>query len=803
MGFKFNKIYIIHQVIFPLDNYLLDMKRTWDPVDDDDEGKKTKEEKDNIVEGVLGSSSFPRELLGEIVKTISNPTGPRPEFSKYTDSEEVVFGRNRRPFQGILKTSERLRNLFLPFLFQRERITVYELSKLKNTIELYHMVNHVVGISGLNQFNMVVGGVVKRVFPRDLKSIKFSKGFDQSLESVPDTVRTLELGRGFNQRVDVEGGYLPNKLMTLKVDHKPSRFYDEFSHPISGVLPKTLQELSIYSPSEITDFPPELKVLDLYSSQDQSVDHFPPSLETLKIGGRVTGMSSDKFPNLQTLSIWGDELRRGTDISLNGGLPKSLKKFKMSSKIGREFDYDISILPESLTYLSFCPAVDFDINRLGDQVPQLKTLILEEKHTGYHHSPKIIRVNKLPEKLEHLVWGGNYQGYMTENTIPKTLKSITYGTYYDGSYDYTSATSVTKLTFQGDFNQSLDDDISLPPNLRELTLGYGFDKPFSMAPESLKELTFGYNFNSEISPEVLRNLETLTFGDNYNKEELFQSECPNLRKLTFGSKYNQTIDFSKLPNLEELTFGEEYNRALDGPLPDSLRYIRFGDMFNKELPEELPEGLEILILGGHFDEDLDLSHTKLRELHFASNLHNHGAQPGISFSRELDKLPDTLQVLTFSGPTYKTFLENSNKMNTLPVGMIPMEDYGSFPVLEDSFGEPSPVYHKRYARIDSRFSNHDDDQRNTKPRPGTGLMHFLATDHDVLECHQGCVNISHSLQVMGSSAGTQLKRGEKVRLVKGEQYAIRNTCTCLPKCPSVLILTNSHHQHEDVTFTLA
>jgi len=226
------------------------------------------------------------------------------------------------------------------------------------------------------------------------------------------------------------------------------------------------------------------------------------------------------------------------------------------------------------------------------------------------------------------------------------------------------------ITFNYNFNRSLDDSLHNLKNLKYLTFGFNFkngNEPLGNSLSTLvnlESLIFDYNFtngNESLGDSLhnLINLKTLTFGYSFrngdkplgnslsklvNLESLIFDDCftngtqpigdslknlINLKTLCFGDHFtngNLSEDItmthtlgdslSTLVNLEKLCFGYYfglYNKQLGNSLHNlkNLRILGLGYNFNSnyKLIRNSFEGLTNLVkleLGYHYDREIYL-----------------------------------------------------------------------------------------------------------------------------------------------------------------------------------------------------
>ncbi len=129
-------------------------------------------------------------------------------------------------------------------------------------------------------------------------------------------------------------------------------------------------------------------------------------------------------------------------------------------------------------------------------------------------------MNVLPSSITHLTFGGDFN--QSVDNLPNSITHLTFGYSFNQSVDKVVRSptgslvhqsvlphSITHLTFGNNFNQSVD---KLPNNITHLTFGHGFNQPIEIFPSNLKMITIfkSYKFINrlvgELPPSVLLNL---------------------------------------------------------------------------------------------------------------------------------------------------------------------------------------------------------------------------------------------------------------------------------------------------------
>ena len=261
-------------------------------------------------------------------------------------------------------------------------------------------------------------------------------------------------------------------------------------------------------------------------------------------------------------------------------------------------------LPETLERLTFGP--NFNQSLKGVTFPNsLRSLTFDRSFN------RSLQGVTLPSGLQSLTFGISFNHSLQRVTLPSGLKSLT----FDGRFNHslqgvTLPSGLQSLTFGTRFNKSLQ-GVTLPSGLQSLTFGWAFNQSMEgvTLPSSLQSLTFGFVFNQSLQGVGLPSgLQSLTFGDDFNQSLQGVTLPSGLQSLTFGDDFNKGLQGVTLPSgLQSLTFGISFNRSLQGvTLPSGLQSLTFGTRFNKSLQGvTLPSGLQILTLSPDFNQSLN------------------------------------------------------------------------------------------------------------------------------------------------------------------------------------------------------
>lgn len=221
--------------------------------------------------------------------------------------------------------------------------------------------------------------------------------------------------------------------------------------------------------------------------------------------------------------------------------------------------------------------------------------------------------------------------------IPGTITHLHLGNAFDRPLDNLSPALVW-LRFGTKFNQSID---KLPPNLRHLRLGSSFNKPVDHLPSTLTWLKFGLNFNQSVD-QLPIDLTYLEFGWCFDQK--VDRLPPNLTRLKLGFNFNHPVD--NLPNnLKHLQIRSvtstacRFRQSLNN-LPPSLVSLQVFSQFNSSV-DQLPVTLKKLVLFGAFNQPVDHLPPTLTHLSLKGN-----------FNKPIDQLPSTLTHLAVNGSAF-------------------------------------------------------------------------------------------------------------------------------------------------------
>ena len=221
------------------------------------------------------------------------------------------------------------------------------------------------------------------------------------------------------------------------------------------------------------------------------------------------------------------------------------------------------------------------------------------------------QVRQLPESLECLAFGGDFNETLEGLLLPNGIQSLKFGNLFNQTFQRVRCpSSLLTLTFGDSFNQTLE-GLSWPSCLQKLTLGKDFNQDLKgvLWPTRLENLTFGEQFNQPVDEVIWPDfLQRLVFGRHFNQQIGFKWP-PNLHTLTLGEDFNQSLDEISWSSshLLNIRFGDEFNQSLDRvQWPKNLNSLSFGHRFNRHLLRvSWPHFLQTLHVG---DANVSLKH---------------------------------------------------------------------------------------------------------------------------------------------------------------------------------------------------
>ena len=221
----------------------------------------------------------------------------------------------------------------------------------------------------------------------------------------------------------------------------------------------------------------------------------------LKLNGSCTGWEVYRMVSKQLPQ------KKGAQLTLHH-LDSSLilhKELQAQGIMGKAATLSCTYVPTDL-YAAWCTVQSLPVSQ-KELALQGVTQIAGATTTKYLHH--------LPESLEHLTFGNEFNQSLEGVTLPSNLQTLTFGDDFNQSLErVTLPNSLHTLPFEN-WNQSLE-GVTLPRSLQTLTFGYWFNHSLEgvTLPNSLHTLTFKHCFNQSLEGVTLpSSLQTLTFGD--------------------------------------------------------------------------------------------------------------------------------------------------------------------------------------------------------------------------------------------------------------------------------------------------
>eukprot|EP01133_Synstelium_polycarpum_P011413 gene11413-13302_t len=314
-----------------------------------------------------------------------------------------------------------------------------------------------------------------------------------------------------------------------------------------------------------------------------------------------------------------------------------------------------AVIPSSVTTVVFGDR--FNARIMPDMLPKAATdLVLGVVHNapiepgdipdtvtgltlGYSFNHGI-QVGSLPSRLVHLMLGDSFDHPITVGMLPNTLKQLTLGRNYTQPLIANALPSgLTHLELGSNChpiepgvlphsltNLKLDNREelqpgSLPPNLIQLDLGFGYNYPLipSVIPSHVTHLTFGDSYDQPLVQGALPSSIThLYFGTHYKSPITANAIPSSVTHLVFGLHFNQPLHPGDLPaSIQHLSFGRMYNQPIEPGTLIAVTHLVFGEDYNQEFASDsLPTTLESLSLESKFNHPLtncppSLCHIKI------------------------------------------------------------------------------------------------------------------------------------------------------------------------------------------------
>ena len=232
------------------------------------------------------------------------------------------------------------------FFLGNDPITKKVLKKIENCSELYFF------SSSENHFNQPIDGILPEGI---LKIVIRSPGFNQSLDSLPSTLKILKLVNGlesmeFNKSIE----NLPDGLENLQISGK-------FNQPVD-FLPRNLKKLNLgeHFDQPLDNLPPELEELELSSKYSHSLLNLPKTIWSLHL----------EHPQFKKNDI---------EEKFVVKLPEGVTHLSLGDLFDDYIDFNI---PESLQYISFGEFFNHSLVRDEHKLLRLMTIVVSSDYYG-------------------------------------------------------------------------------------------------------------------------------------------------------------------------------------------------------------------------------------------------------------------------------------------------------------------------------------------------------------------------------------------------------------------------------------
>ena len=226
-----------------------------------------------------------------------------------------------------------------------------------------------------------------------------------------------------------------------------------------------------------------------------------------------------------------------------------------------------------------------------------------KNYLNRNYKLKVYGINTLEESKEvmkynvtivSIEFAYNFDSYVDVFCLPKTLKFIVFGHFFNQYVDNLPQTLIS-IKFGHCFNKNVD---NLPKKLRIIKFGAWFNQTVNNLPQNLQSIVFGKYFNKFVD-KLPQTLQFITFDHFFNQsvDKLPQS----LQSIVFGSKFNKNVD--KLPSkLHTIVFGYSFDQSINN-LPQTLHTIELGFCFNQSI-DNLPQKLQVIVFGRNFNKSI-------------------------------------------------------------------------------------------------------------------------------------------------------------------------------------------------------
>ena len=314
-------------------------------------------------------------------------------------------------------------------------------------------------------------------------------------------------------------------------------------------------------------------------------------------------------------------------------------------------------LPNHIDHLQicypFCHPLNFTLPK------QLKKISFGDWYDGSI-------ISQFPNELQEIVFGDNFDSMFPK--LPESLIKLQTGTHFNQDLSNILSKNLKELILGERYNRDLND--SLPDYLEVLIFkNSNYNGKITKFPKNLKTLFISYNSSNPL-PKLSDGLETLKMSDDFkHKIDYFP---PSLKSLNVGVSYCHDINISSLQHLKILDFGfNPHDFNIPQKLPESIEKLILPLSFNREI-KSLPKNLKTIILGSKYNKVIKCNLPKsLKSLGFSqhynqkTSIRSEGIETiqfGKEFNQKIEHLPQSLKILRFGS-------RFNQKINNLPNGL--------------------------------------------------------------------------------------------------------------------------------------
>lgn len=261
-----------------------------------------------------------------------------------------------------------------------------------------------------------------------------------------------------------------SNLKTVIIDkYDKDMLYIGKKHIDFSLLPKTVTEVILRGyEGSIDDLPDSVVKLKTGQLFNKIIKKLPANLEYLEFGENydrpiLPGVLPNKLLKIKFGYYYNQPLQENI-------FPESVTSIKFGACFSQEINYNC--LPKNLKKL--------DMGALNNKILNIKsTKIIKLKLSMHFNFPNIEEC--IPKTLKKITFGNGFKQNLTEKSLPAGLESIYFGMSY---------------------NQQIN--FSLPKNLKYITFGFYYDRPFCIDffPETLIKIELPHKYPYHL-PEKL------------------------------------------------------------------------------------------------------------------------------------------------------------------------------------------------------------------------------------------------------------------------------------------------------------